>query len=625
MRYTHMANWEYKVISSGKGGFASPALMEKFINDLGQEQWEIINFHTLPENALAFTGLARRPTQRDWTLEDAAAAAARAETDKLRAEFEAKFKAGMAASSGAPVAEEKAENFAEEKAAADDGFRRPVDTSRDSDPDAPEHTEDEWQKLSAEDELPTFFDALKPHMRRNQRGPGMSVGLDFLAKKWKLEEADIKTALVECGMQIPADENAKPVYVEYDGDLFWVNINRRGEIWLNTREKPEPVFRVVEAKRLTEEETAAVDAAMGTSQTAAAFVPSSHASAPQGEPREARPPQERREQNQPARQAQPSSAQNPGNNGGNANGQPAQPRAENQPQGEKTFLMKVRGMMRRNRRGRGGSGSFQFLTKALKLDEAALLAKLGEFGLRLDESGKHVIANEGGFDYWLNKNQRGEIWINAEESRGGGAASTSAPVAATDEAGAPAEGAAGETVAVTGEAVATEVPVASEALTEASADVAPTTVETTPASIDSAPVAPAPVAALVAESTDTPDAPYWRHTLAALRLLMEPKKRGEGVSAQVPALAAKLEKTDEQILAALAAAGVQVPESPKAKPTFAEHNGEIFWLNVNAKGQVWLNAKSVKRTKSRKSDDVAGEGDNERGGTSDEGSAESGE
>lgn len=623
MRYTHMANWEYKVISSGKGGFASPALMEKFINDLGQEQWEIINFHTLPENALAFTGLARRPTQRDWTLEDAAAAAARAETDKLRAEFEAKFKAGMAASSGAPVAEEKAENFAEEKAAADDGFRRPVDTSRDSDPDAPEHTEDEWQKLSAEDELPTFFDALKPHMRRNQRGPGMSVGLDFLAKKWKLEEADIKTALVECGMQIPADENAKPVYVEYDGDLFWVNINRRGEIWLNTREKPEPVFRVVEAKRLTEEETAAVDAAMGTSQTAAAFVPSSHASAPQGEPREARPPQERREQNQPARQAQPSSAQNAGNNGGNANGQPAQPRAENQPQGEKTFLMKVRGMMRRNRRGRGGSGSFQFLTKALKLDEAALLAKLGEFGLRLDESGKHVIANEGGFDYWLNKNQRGEIWINAEESRGGGAASTAAPVAATDEAGAPAEVAAGETVPVTGESVAPEVPVASETPSVTSADVAPE--ETAAAPIDSAPVAPAPAAAPVAESSDALDVPYWRHTLAALRLLMEPKKRGEGVSAQVPALAAKLEKTDEQILAALAAAGVQVPESPKAKPTFAEHNGEIFWLNVNAKGQVWLNAKSVKRTKSRKSDDVAGEGDNERGGTSDEGSAESGE
>ena len=88
-----MALWEYKVITSGKGGFASPALLEKFLNDLGQESLEILHFHTQPDNPLAFTGLARRQTQRDWTLEDAAKAAARAEADKLRLEFEAKFKA----------------------------------------------------------------------------------------------------------------------------------------------------------------------------------------------------------------------------------------------------------------------------------------------------------------------------------------------------------------------------------------------------------------------------------------------------------------------------------------------------------------------------------------------------
>jgi hypothetical protein len=72
----HMSNWEYKVLSSGKGGFASPALMEKFLNDLGQENWEIVSFHQAGDNALAFHGLARRTTQRDWTLEDAAKAAA---------------------------------------------------------------------------------------------------------------------------------------------------------------------------------------------------------------------------------------------------------------------------------------------------------------------------------------------------------------------------------------------------------------------------------------------------------------------------------------------------------------------------------------------------------------------
>ena len=82
-----MSVWEYKVITSGKGGFATPALLEAFLNQLGKDEWEIIDFRAQPDNSLAFTGLARRSTQRYWTLEDAAASAARAETEKLRAEF----------------------------------------------------------------------------------------------------------------------------------------------------------------------------------------------------------------------------------------------------------------------------------------------------------------------------------------------------------------------------------------------------------------------------------------------------------------------------------------------------------------------------------------------------------
>ena len=130
-----MSVWEYKVISSGKGGFASPALLEKFLGELGRDEWEIIHYQSPPDNPLAFSGLARRSTQRDWTLEDAAAAAARAEADKLRAEFAAKFEA---ATRPAPSAEEKPASFIEEKSAPDDGFRKPVDTSSDADPDAPE-------------------------------------------------------------------------------------------------------------------------------------------------------------------------------------------------------------------------------------------------------------------------------------------------------------------------------------------------------------------------------------------------------------------------------------------------------------------------------------------------------
>jgi len=547
-----MANWEYKVISSGKGGFASPALMEKFINDLGQDQWEIINFHTASDNPLAFTGLARRTTLRDWTLEDAVAAAARAETDKLRVEFEAKFKS--ATTGAAP--DEKEPSFAEEKIAPDDGYRRPVDTSRDDDPDAPE---DDWQKLDKEDELPSFFDALKPHMRRNQRGPGMSVGLDFLAKKWKLEESDIKSALVECGMQIPGDENAKPVYVEYDGDIFWVNINRRGEIWLNTREKPEPVFKIVSGKRLTDEETAGFDPSTAnasreqSNQSGAQELSSREREpAPQGEAR-TEPPlrhDDRRE------------------NRDRDNRQPAQGNAQRpveQVFAPKTLLAKIRGMMRRNRRGHGWSGSFSFLTKALKMDQAQLLAAISEFGLKLGNGKEQIIAEENGFAYWLNQNSNGEIWINAEEKRKE-RAGVATPVAATAE------------------------------VQDTTTGIAPVAAESEPVA---APAAVNPVEEVfVSESA----APVTRvlpaeNTLTSVRLLMEPKKRGEGHTVSVSELAERLEKSDEQVLTVLNSAGLHLPETPKGKPTFAEHGGEIFWLNANARGEVWVNAKQAASAK----------------------------
>jgi len=533
-----MSNWEYKIISSGKGGFASPALMEKFLNDLGQENWEIVSFHQPPDNALAFHGLCRRSTQRDWTLEDAAKAAARAETDKLRAEFEAKFKAGS--SQPGAAAEEEGDTFlAEEKGGVAGDLRRPRDISRDDDLDAPEEeagapAKNDWDKLAAEDELPTFFDALRPHMRRNQRGPGMSVGLDYLAKKWHLDESDLKGALVECGMSIPVDENAKPVQVEYEGELYWVNINRRGEIWINLRDKPTPVFRIVQGKRVENAEEPAASVPAGETHAV--------------EPREERAPREERGQREDRNQRPP---------------RESQPQGEPESAAPKTYLGKIRGMMRRNRHGHGYSGSFQYLTKALKLDEAGLLAQLAENGLKLteDAAAKPIFHEEGEYLYWLQKNQRGEIWINARKGRAddreqrtedGGQRSES-PASAGFESGSfkPSE-----------------------------------------------PAAAAPAA-------EVPPLPA-ENILSAVRLLMAAKKRGEGVTAPLPELAEKLEKTPEAVQALLASVGLHLPDSPKAKPTFAEHGGEVYWLNANAKGQVWLNAKaaaSTKKSKAKKSGD----------------------
>ena len=494
-----MSVWEYKVISSGKGGFASPALLEKFLGELGRDEWEIIHYQSAPDNSLAFSGLARRPTQRDWTLEDAAAAAAKAEAEKLRAEFEAKFKA---ATSNAPAAEEKPASFLEEKTAPDDGFRKPVDTSRDADPDAPEEEKDEWDKLTTaeEEELPDFFHAIKPHLRRNQRGPGMSVGVDYLAKKWDQSEDDLKGALVECGFVIPADEDAAAVYLEYDGDLYWLNVNRRGELWINTKEKPRPVFRAVKGTRVTVEEEAKPEAAAGKPPAGDKPAEETPAAAAEGENRKSKietPPE-----------PLPASAE---------------------------LLAKIKPLMRRNRRGPGGSGSTSFLSRALKCSEADLIAAFAALGLVLppDPKDKPVFVEIGSDLWWLNQDSRGGVWINGREKKEGETVAPKEP----------------------------ELP-----LTDGAASPAP--------------AAPA--------SEHAPASP-----LAALRLILKETKTGASAG-KVDRLAEEIGQTAEQLLGALTGAGLKVPEKPKDKPVFIEHAGEIFWLNKNAKDELWLNAKASK-------------------------------
>ena len=511
-----MSVWEYKVISSGKGGFATPALLEKFLGDLGREEWEIIHYQSLPENALAFSGLARRPTQRDWTLEDAAAAAARAEADKLRAEFAAKFEA---ASRPASAGDEKAPpSFLEEKAAPDDGFRKPVDTSRDDDPEAPDEGKDDWDKLTAaeQDELPTFFEAIKPHLRRNQRGPGMSVGVDYLAKKWDQSEDDLKGALVECGFVLPEDEDSPAVHLEFDGDLFWLNINRRGELWINTKEKPRPVFRAVKAVRVESTEE------------------------PKPETKEG--------------------GQGSGDNKQEAGDKPAErgaftPKSENQNRETKIdkpgaplpagvdLLTKIEPLMRRNRRGPGGSGSTSFLARALKCAESDLMAGFAALGLVLpaDPKDKPVFVEIGTDLWWLNQDSRGGVWINGREKKEG------------------------ETIASASEAEKPVTPVADPV------------------------AAPAVTAATTAPTlVPEPSSP-----LAALRLILKETKTG-AVAGKIERLAETLGQPPEQVIATLTGAGLAVPAKAKDKPVFVEHAGEIFWLNLNAKGELWLNAKASK-------------------------------
>jgi plasmid stabilization system protein ParE len=575
--YVFMAHWEYKVITSGKGGFATPALMEKFLNDLGKDEWEILSFHTAPENPLAFHGLARRSTQREWTLEDAAAAAAKAEADKLRAEFAAKF-------SGAPQAgqtQEQPVGLATEESGKDDGLRRLRDTDRDHDPEALADEaaglkEGDWDEWPEEDELPTFFEAVKPHLRRNQRGPGQSVAIDYLSKRWDQREADITGALVECGLSVPETDESPAEYFEFEGDLYWLNRNPRGQLFLNVREKPRPVFRTAQARRLPDDDPAAQELA---AEAAAAKKPEPPPS------RKERERAERAERESQKPEAAPKASED-------TSATPAGPL----PEGE-ALLEKLRPLMRRNRRGPGVSGTTGFLAKALKQSETDLVAALAAQGLVAPEKsgGKPEYVRIGAFEYWLNKDGRGGIWINGRERREGQAPSaaegdTSAEAAPAGEEPLPGEIA--SEVPITPEGAATPEPAAG-APVDALASAASTETEAKAVESDDAPSGATEGDATESASSAIPEVEGADPGLVALRGLLKPNKRGSGASGELGFLQRSLEKSDDDFAALLAGAGLTIPASAEDKPTYVEHGPEIIWINRNPKDDsLWLNAKN---------------------------------
>lgn len=144
-------------------------------------------------------------------------------------------------------------------------------------------------------------------------------------------------------------------------------------------------------------------------------------------------------------------------------------------------------------------------------------------------------------EWWLNRDQRGGVWINAGEAK-------------KAETGTAPEGPAGE---------------------------------------------PAPAQAQVPPEIGAPPVPATgpqadaATVLAAVRLLLKRTRTGASAG-QVGKLAATLGKTPEELVGALVAAGLKAPGKPRERPVFVEHAGEIFWLNRNVKDELWLNAKASK-------------------------------
>jgi hypothetical protein len=636
-----MALWEYKVITSGKGGFASATMLESYLNQLGKDEWEIIDFRADPTNALAFTGLARRPTQREWTLEAAVAAAAKVEADKLRAELMQKQHAGDASASAET---QGGGATAGEKAGGPDSLRQLRDTDRDHDPEAlaeeASQPGENWDNLDAfEDDLPTFFDAIKPHLRKNQNAPGQSVALNYLAKRWEQAEEDLHGALRECGFTIPEVETEAPVYLDYEGDLYWVEKNNRGQFFLNTREKPRPKFRIVPGKPLDPsdpayaalaEEQAALEAER-TKRAAEQAAREAEAQARRAE-REAQrlaAEQARREQQAAAQAARAAAAQAAAERVGDvtsgentaSSSAPAEEMAPSRgpvpepgvlPEGP-ALLDAIRPQMRRNRRGPGYSGSSAYLAKYFRVDEGTLRAALAGLGLvpPATPAEKSPLVVIGAHAYWVNKDNNGGLWINGREAgRDVGAAAAVQPLAtaeaqAIDHAEpAPQPGifravprsmppvpATGEASAPDPQPDAAGASPAGESSTPAPETSERGDEEESAASADDAGAAP--------EGSD-PASP-----LAALRLVMKPNRGKTGLSVSIGALAEAVKRTEADVLEVLRGQGlvpppIQVEGEEEPKPVFLEHGEEIYWLSRFAKdGSLWLNAK-LSRAATRK-------------------------
>ncbi|MDF9827177.1 hypothetical protein M2447_001266 [Ereboglobus sp. PH5-10] len=631
-----MALWEYKVITSGIHGFATPALLETYLNNLGKDEWEIVNYQPSPTNSLAFTGLVRRPTQRDWTPPAALVPVTPPAPAPEKTASPADVTQTAKSAPTAPAAEASqatpdtppATDAATDTAPTPAATLRPVrDTERDHDPEAlaeddAADTDDEWDDLDFDDDLPTFFDALKPHMRNNQKGPGQSVAVDYLVKRWQLPERDIVGALKECGLTIPETEDAEPEYFEFEDDLYWVNRNNRGQLFINTREKPQPKFRTVPATPLSPDDPAYAELAAERAEEKARVEKRNAERAARAE--EAA---KRRAERQEASAKAASSDETAPDDEGTARVSRADSVV---PDAAQTILDRIRPKMRRNRHGPGISGSVGFLARALETTDEELTAALTGLGLQVPATPneKPTFVEIGASLYWLNKDNRGNIWINARDNKNGAKKTTppadadgaqTAKSASTDPVGAsratpdappPApdaptdEDVASDAPTLAPDEGTARVPRADSVVPDEGTARVPRADSVVPdegtARVPRADsVVPGEGTARVprADSVVPDAAPIPHSPLDAVRPLLKPNKRGSGVSGEVGYLARALDQGETEFVAGLTDAGLVVPPDADTKPTFVEHNGEIFWFGLFEKAgetSVWLNAKPAK-------------------------------
>ncbi len=215
---------------------------------------------------------------------------------------------------------------------------------------------------------PDLLEKIRPHMRRNRRGPGGSGSTSFLARALRTTEAELMTAFAGLGLNLPEKSGDKPLFAEFGAELWWLNRDQRGGVWINGREKQDG-------------ETVA-------SATAAE-------------------PKPETEDRKPA-SAEPTA--------GKPEETPATP-VTSAPKADHV-LPGVRLLLKA-----GKTGSFAGETGKLAIElgksEDDFIATLVAVGLKVPEKAreKPVFVEHAGEIFWFNRNARGQLWLNAKASK----------------------------------------------------------------------------------------------------------------------------------------------------------------------------------------------------------------
>ena len=84
----------------------------------------------------------------------------------------------------------------------------------------------------------SIFARIRPHFTKNKRSASFSAAPGAVAAALGVAQADLVEALVKAGLAVPESEDAKPVFAEHAGEIFWFNRNAKDELWLNAKAKP---------------------------------------------------------------------------------------------------------------------------------------------------------------------------------------------------------------------------------------------------------------------------------------------------------------------------------------------------------------------------------------------------